>query len=87
METESARTASTADGVYKSLDALVNGIPALVRELTETGGQRAAPRERAARAPVDLRPVLGVAVTAVGVSAVGVGGSSCTRRTGRTPTR
>ena len=74
LETDSARTASTADGVYKSLDALVNGIPNLVRQLTAVEGQAAAPRQRAQRAPVNLRPVFGVSLAAVGVGALGVGG-------------
>ena len=70
LQTESAKTTSTADGVYKDLDALVEGIPALVRQLTGTAGGTAA----GTRGPVNWRPIVGATLTAAGVGALGVGG-------------
>jgi hypothetical protein len=71
LQTESAKTLSTADGVYKDLDELVAGIPALVRELTGSGGTTAAVRQSG---PISVRPIFGGVLVAAGVAALGVGG-------------
>jgi len=72
LETESAKTRSTADGSYKTLDELTDDIAGLVAQLSGTPAKAVVTAKQPS--PMNWNPVLGIAGLAAGVAALGAGG-------------
>jgi hypothetical protein len=74
LQTETAETLAVADGVYPSLDAMVDGLPTIAGKLAGTQGTAGGSATPAARRPSVARTVIAITSLVLGVGSGGTGG-------------